>query len=41
MRDLDIRATLIANAIQDPLEERLSAGRKEGRANSSTAFRAG
>ena len=28
MRDLDIRATLIANAVHDPLEERLSAGRK-------------
>jgi trehalose 6-phosphate synthase len=28
VRDLDIRATLIANTVQEPLQEQLAAGKK-------------
>ena len=38
MRDLDIRASLIANTIQEPLQEQLAAGKKAKIPSSSTAL---
>ena len=39
VRDLDIRSTLIANAIEEPLQEQLAAGKRPGSAIFSTASR--
>ena len=37
VRDLDIRAGLIANAVQEPWQERLRIGQKTGRSSISAA----